>query len=468
MAFNPSTEYDIERTNIRIRDFSDYADDYETRPPYQRKIVWDRKKQQALLDSLFRRFYIPSVVIRLVRLSPTETIYEVVDGQQRINTVQAFFSDNLPLPRSLSDISDLLPDSVYSKLPAEIKKFVHKELKFDVDIIKNISDPYDLKHQEAATEIFWRLQQGESLNKMETAHARLSSLVRNFLVKYADDYDFNFQSYESIDPNPHKLHFFSETRSRTNSRMQHLSLLGQLLLLEIEDGPTNIGEVRIISLIDEWIKADGIGNTSYEDELPARAVLQNLKALREVFQDDPLMDTTHYGVGIPAFRYEYYTVSCYMLLRHIRIHYVYSEDVRLCFRDFVWDFFRRTSGKDRASEFVVKFVENRQQNNLAVATREQIIRLEFFRFAQEKHVEMLSKDEKRAFSEADRIAIYLRDDGICQKCKDESKLPEKEAIVPWSQFHADHIEPWIMGGETKPWNGQVLCQSHNLQKGAST
>ena len=98
MAFNPKTEYDIQRTNIRIRDFDDFTDDYETRPPYQRKVVWDTKKQQALLDSLFRRFYIPSIVLRLVRLDDMQTKYEVVDGQQRINTVQAFFRDELPLP----------------------------------------------------------------------------------------------------------------------------------------------------------------------------------------------------------------------------------------------------------------------------------------------------------------------------------------------------------------------------------
>ena len=121
MAFNPRTEYDTERTNIRIRDFSAYADEYETRPPYQRKVVWERKKQQALLDSLFRRFYIPSVVIRLVRLGEMQTKYEVVDGQQRINTVQAFFQDELPLPDSLSDINTLLPNCTYSRLPARSK-----------------------------------------------------------------------------------------------------------------------------------------------------------------------------------------------------------------------------------------------------------------------------------------------------------------------------------------------------------
>ena len=45
MAFNPKTLFDI-RTNQAIKDFHEYAEDYETRPPYQRKVVWDKQKQQ--------------------------------------------------------------------------------------------------------------------------------------------------------------------------------------------------------------------------------------------------------------------------------------------------------------------------------------------------------------------------------------------------------------------------------------
>lgn len=466
MAFNPITEYDIQRTNIRIRDFDDYEDDYETRPPYQRKVVWEKKKQQALLDSLFRRFYIPSIVLRVVRLDETQIKYEVVDGQQRINTVQAFFRDELPLPSTLEDLSTSLPDSKYTDLPAEIKKFIHKELKFDVDIIKNISNPFDPAHQEAATEIFWRLQQGESLNNMETAHARLSSLMRNFLVKYADDYDFDFKAYETIDKNPHKLRFFTETRARTNSRMQHLTLLGRFLLVEIANGATDLGDRSIVALIDDTIQENGIGNRSYELESPAKEVLRILKHFREVFRDDPLLDTS--GTGILALRYEYFTISCYMLLRHLRNYYVYDETVRICFRDFVWDFYKRIQGVSQTTGQVVQFVENRQQNVRAVRIREQIIRFEFFKFARDKsQIILVEKDRQRTFNEDQRIEIYLKNSGLCQQCLADG-LPENEARVPWSEFEADHIIPWIKGGPTKPWNGQVLCEPHNLSKSDKT
>jgi len=81
MAFNPEQKYIIEEKQIPIDDFYKYKEDFVTRPPYQRKNVWSKIKQQNLLDSLFRRYYIPKVVIREIRLSPDRTINEVIDGQ---------------------------------------------------------------------------------------------------------------------------------------------------------------------------------------------------------------------------------------------------------------------------------------------------------------------------------------------------------------------------------------------------
>lgn len=80
--FNPTTEYDVYPKHIQIKDLYGYKEDYVVRPPYQRKTVWSRKKQQALLDSLFRRYYVPRIVIREVRLSKSQTVKEVIDGQQ--------------------------------------------------------------------------------------------------------------------------------------------------------------------------------------------------------------------------------------------------------------------------------------------------------------------------------------------------------------------------------------------------
>jgi len=244
MGFNPDPRYDIIPEIINILDFHRYQEDYVIRPPYQRKNVWSKKKKQALLDSLFRRYYIPNIVIREVRLGKNQTVSEIIDGQQRISTIQNFIGNNIRLPKSLNDLHPDLSKKYYKDLSVEFRKFIDKKLKFQADIVKGIEDPSNPEHQEIATEIFWRLQQGESLNYMEVAHARLSSVSRNFIVKYSDDITFDYEDYKPIDENNNKHKFF-EIIDRKNDRMQHLMLMTRFLLIEESDGPADLNNKAV-------------------------------------------------------------------------------------------------------------------------------------------------------------------------------------------------------------------------------
>src|SRR5262245_57639650 len=170
--FNPKQQYEVIQDSLPIRDFNDYWEEFVVRPPYQRKSVWAKKKKQALLDSLFRRYYVPRIVIREVRRDAERTAREVIDGQQRITTAKEFLSDEIELPNSLGDLDKSLPGCTYSKLPTELRRFVDRELKFNADVVKGIENPTNREHQKIASEIFWRLQQGETLTYMEIAHSR--------------------------------------------------------------------------------------------------------------------------------------------------------------------------------------------------------------------------------------------------------------------------------------------------------
>ena len=116
MAFNPKTEYTIEPKIYVIKDFHDYPSEFVTRPPYQRKAVWSTKKKQALMDSLIRKYYVPQLVLREVRVSGSNSVSEVIDGQQRITTAVDFFRNEYPLPRSLEDIDPELVGKRYSEI----------------------------------------------------------------------------------------------------------------------------------------------------------------------------------------------------------------------------------------------------------------------------------------------------------------------------------------------------------------
>ena len=80
---------------------------------------------------------------------------------------------------------------------------------------------------------------------MEIAHAKLSSLSRNFIVKYSDDETFNFDKYEPVDENKDKHKFF-RIIERGNDRMQHLSLMTRLLLIEEADGYAELKDSAVV------------------------------------------------------------------------------------------------------------------------------------------------------------------------------------------------------------------------------
>lgn len=460
-SFDPKTEYDITPRSIPIKDFHDYSEEFVVRPPYQRKSVWTRKKQQALLDSLFRRYYIPRLVIREVRLSDDRTVKEVIDGQQRITTVQNFFDNKLSLPKTLADLNKSLPGKYYGDLETDVRRFVDR-LSYDADIVKQIDEPDNPKHQEIATEIFWRLQQGESLNYMEVAHSRLSSLARNFVVKYADDQRFDYANYKPADDNPDK-HSFFDVIDRNNNRMQHLALLTRFLIIEEEDGPADIKDTVVVEYIDKYKTEDGIANWSMEKSPHAQRTLSNMRAFYDIFSDDPMVSANG---GLKEFKIEYFIVSMYMLLRHLRANYVFDSAEKALFKQFTIDFHSRwRGGRKEVDTDILIFSDKRQQSAQEIEVRDRILRQAFFNYARENGHAILTKDERRAFNEAERIQIYRAADGLCAICLEEGK-PDSEAVVPWSEYQADHVIPHSRGGQTVLDNAQLLCRYHNQQKGA--
>ncbi len=462
MSFNPKQEYLITEDKIHLKDFFDYREDYITRPAYQRKSVWAVKKQQSLFDSLFRRYYVPRLVIREVRLSEDRTVREIIDGQQRITAIQEYFDNKFKLPSSLKDIHSDLANKYFKDLTTELRKFIDKELVMNADIVKNIDDPKNPDHQKVATEIFWRLQQGEQLNFMEIAHAKLSSLSRNFIVKYSDDETFDYDKYVPVDKNPNKHKFF-QIIERGNNRMQHLSLLARFLIIEEANGYADLKEGAVMDFIEQYDHLNGIGNYSFESQEIAKRCIRFINVYYDIFKNDPMFDEK---TGIKELSSEYLIISFYMLIRHLKSIYVIDDREKEYINKFFFTFYERWASGDQNDFDIVVFSNNRQQSQNNLQERDIILRQLFFEFLAKNNYTLVAIDTKRVFNEAEKIKIYRRDKGLCQQCLKDRK-PEKESQVGWTQYQADHIIPHAKGGQTTVDNGQVLCGYHNLAKGAT-
>lgn len=375
--------------------------------------------------------------------------------------MQDFFDNRYPLPKTLKDVSTDLPGKYYKDLGSDIRKFIDKSLKYKADVIKSIEQPDNVDHQIIATDIFWRLQQGETLNYMEIAHAQLSSRTRNFIVKYSDDQTFDYKNYEPVDNNPDKLPFF-KLLNVDNTRMKHLQFMARFVMIEIGDGYADLSDRKIAEFIDDAKTDNGIGDYSYEDEKVAKNTLKNLRTFYSIFENDPILDENN---GIKELSVEYFLISIYLLIRHIRMYYVIDESTKTLIREFVYNFHNKWKTYDESVDTdMLSFSNHRQQGENDLAQRDRIIRQIFFQYLQDNNLELIEKDEQRSFSELERIQIYRRDKGMCQECLRQGKT-EKESSVSWSNYQADHVLPHSRGGETVITNGELLCTYHNQAKG---
>jgi hypothetical protein len=451
--FSVEEPYFIDRKPIKLIDFHDKKHLYVKRPPYQRKSVWSRKKQMQLIDSFFRQYYVPRIVLRRVDFAEGRHKYEVVDGQQRIDSIQRFFADQIPLPKSLRGLT---PEAgkLYSELPESIKNYV-EDLDIGVDVIRKVEDPEDTENQRLVTKVFWRLQQGESLTYMEQEHSKLYSAVRNFVTKYADEIAFDWKSYEHRSTNPDRHPFF-EIIDQPNDRMQHLALLVRFLMIELEGRVTDLNYKRFPDLFDRF---DGVPLEEFEEKSWVKKCRNHLDKFFRIFKEDTVIKG---GGKLKELRQEYFIISTYLLLRHlVEGNFTFGQENYEDFRKFVYSFYQRWKEQDEEDKDIFIFRDSRQQDTDSIIKRDQIIKHAFFE--SNPHIE--HTDPQRLFTEAQRIAIYRRDGGLCQACLEEG-LSEEEARVPWTEFEADHIIPHHKGGETSLENGQLLCRRHNRKFGA--
>ena len=170
---------------------------------------------------------------------------------------------------------------------------------------------------------------------MEVAHAQLSSLTRNFIVKYADDLTFDYDKYEPVDNNPDKLPFFS-LLNVDNNRMKHLQFMARFVMIELGGGYADLSDRKIEEFINNAKTDNGIGDYSYEQNLAAQEVLRTLRTFYDIFKDDPILDANN---GIKEFSVEYFIISTYLLIRHIRKYYVIDDEMKETIKNFIYSFY---------------------------------------------------------------------------------------------------------------------------------
>lgn len=178
-------------------------------PPYQRRSVWSLKDRRFFLDTIFRGYPSPSIFLHK-KMVGGKTIYSVVDGKQRLQTILMFSDNRIAIDKNYGD----------NRLAG--KKW--KNIKNDEQLARMFWDyvlPVEftdiIGDTNLVTEVFERLNRNSRrLTEQELRHAKYDGWFITFVEKEAELYDWE------------KLGVVTTARAK---RMADVQFLSELLIV---------------------------------------------------------------------------------------------------------------------------------------------------------------------------------------------------------------------------------------------
>ncbi len=230
-------------------------------PPFQRGEVWKLPAQQLLIDSIFCGFDIPKIYLK-DRGTNVLFKYSIADGQQRLLSIMGFIDDKFSCSSTSYSTTPFWAGKRFSDLT---KKQQQKFLSYSLVVsIAADAEPDEIR------ELFWRLQQGSSLNPPEKRNC-MPSQLGDEIRRMAEAHRFftNKSAY-----------FSSDRRGRDN-------ICAHAFALQIYGSSCDLKAPMLKNLYEEY--ADGIATSVVQ------AVNKTLNFLAEVNQADAKIIRTKWG-----------------------------------------------------------------------------------------------------------------------------------------------------------------------------
>lgn len=376
--------------------------------------MWSLSQNQLLIDSLFFGVDIPKLYFRDISKNGYE--HEVVDGQQRLNAIFGFLNDEFPIADDADNLDgELIKGMFFSQLSTDLQM---RFLDISLDVVF-LNAGYT---EDDVEEIFLRLQNGTPLNAAEKRRAIAGSMK-------AVVYDLS--EHELF-----KLSAFS------NKRFAYEDVVAKVLHMMLAGSITDIRPASIRRTYES--------NKTITTQVPAVAkVEKTFRYISKAFKNNHSPQLKRFSIITLS-----YLVTEMLEEYDLREH---ADEFAKSYLDFEL--------KRKLNEELPE--EKRNSKLLAYTNAARSDSLQDMQYRHEllkSHIvgsipSLILKDETRDFQSEQRIAIFWRDNGICQMCG--VKCEE-------NNFHADHIKPHKSGGKTQISNGQVLCPSCNLKKGGKS
>ncbi|MBM3173059.1 MAG: DUF262 domain-containing protein [Chloroflexi bacterium] len=370
-------------------------------PPYQRRLVWGEKDRKLLLDSIAKDYDIGKFFPREVKDKPYD--YEVIDGQQRLDTLRRFKRGEIAFP---DDSGPELAGKTFTALQTP-KQIELGGYGLDVLVIKNADE-------NQVREMFRRLQLGKPLTSGERLKA-----------SYGKMHDF-------IEGQVLKDDLFDGLLGFKNKRDVYFEVASQMMRLCFEGQACDIKYKNLEEMYYQ--------NQNTLDDTKQKQCLKDFEFYSKVLKEDG-------GTFHPD---KANSVSLFLFVSTIRRGYVVEPEALIKFT-------KALEQKRHTSPLLDTELE---QYNKALFGGTGVRRSPQFRLNTlmkrflAEHPDVQQLDDKRVLTPEQRLAVYWRDKGRCQICSEQ--VSDKE-------FEIHHTEAWYKGGPTTVNNSQTLCKACHKQ-----
>lgn len=413
-------------TSLNSKPISEIHEQYtlnnvDLQPRYQRRLVWPFQNKVYLIDSILQGLPLPKFFLRMRIDSLTgKTLYEMVDGQQRLATIFEFIrgmtSDNKPFV--LSRKSHPKQDSFLSELEGHTFSTLPQELQQRFWLYKLSMEELTSATEEEIKDMFVRLNLSNvKLNSQELRNATFQGdfkkMVYGLAEEFADEY---YLKYKILSVSNIKRMLDAEFTSELVAAMMR--------------GITNKKD-RLDEIYNDYDQMD-------QDE-----VARTEKAFRAIFQ---LVESI---MGDDLFATRFKNKTDFYSLFYMLYSIVYKQKLKIDgsvhskIRSVLVEL--SVEATDTASNpQVLKYFVSAVNSGDSEANRT---------YRHQYLLELIkplctARDPKRLFSDSEKQFLWHRSPkkscGVCKKI-----------IKSYSDCEIDHIVPWSSGGRTDLSNGQI-------------
>ena len=438
-------EVNTERTVREIIDLK-RAGFLKVNPEYQRGLRWDDVQKRMFIDSIFRGYSIPAFYFHKIEntvANMTNTFYEIVDGQQRIDAIYSYSEGGFALLDPANESGFGFPNFVKDDpCPWGGKRF--SELSDDIkdELMSHQLVVYDIatENENSIRDLFIRLQGGVPLS----AQDKRDSWPGNFT-----EFVLATGGKSGVDKWPGKPVFKCVKPMNNESRRRQLVAQTFMLYWTVRKDK-KFCDIKSSNIDDFYRRQVGFDAKSTE----ARDFLgicdkvgANLKGWRT----------------LPG----HYIIHLILLVDSLTRNYVagtWEADLPEQLTNF--DEKRKAAAdKHKQGEDAGKYYTEYGQLTQTRSDGAITIRRRHAFFANEmlRMISPTKLDGKRSFTDTQRQIVFFRDMELCQWCS----MGGKTHKISWEESEIHHVTPHAAGGETEVGNAALMhkdCHPKSTEK----